>query len=438
MENVIKKLLSLGADEVEIREEYSRRVEAPFKADELGPIKSYEGFSYGIRVVVDKRVAYTFYLGSPEGLEKVALKTLESAKASSKLSDRPGLPDTKETSSVSNIYSDSIASIVSGDYEPLIEISDRVIELAKENSVELARNSISFEESRVRVVNSQGIDKSYSSTFGVVTVNTLYGKGSTREFEFFRDLKELNLERLMENASKKAKDADKAEIIETFRGYALFEPPMSAELIEVMLARSINGEQVLKGASPLRGKENQEIASKGFSLYDDGTYPGGIRSSPIDDEGMPTERTPLIENGILKGFIYDRYHAHKANRKATGNGFVTRQGYPPATAPSNLIVERGKGSLEDLIADIDRGLMISSTIGARLSDPIGGIYNATVTLGYLIESGEIKKPVKGVVVNIPFRESLKDAIIGAEPYRHYMQAYAPPIVLPNATFAAKS
>ncbi len=436
MEGIVKRILSLGADEVEITRTTENIVAIPFKADEIGPIKLTKKTAYGIRVVYDKRVAYTYYIGSEDRLEEVAKKALETAKASSKFEDRPGLPDVKGSSEVSGLYHEDVVSVVEGDLSKAIEIVKRTVELAKENEIELSRNDFSARVIEYEIVNSNGLSKEYSSTFVALTIQGLYGRGSSREFEFSRSLK-IDLEGLIERVARKAKDADKAELIGTFSGEAIFEPPASGELIEVMFGNPIRGDQVIKGGSPLKDKVGSEIAAKEFTLLDDGIKPEGIRSAPFDDEGVPTETTEVVVDGVLKGFIYDRYRGHKAGKRSTGNGFVAREGYPPTVTPSNLVVKPVKGTLEDMISEIDKGLMVTNTIGARLSDPVGGIYNATVTLGYLIEKGEIKKPVKGVVVNIPFREALKEARIGAEPVLPYMNAYAPPIVLPKATFAAK-
>ena len=93
------------------------------------------------------------------------------------------------------------------------------------------------------------------------------------------------------------------------------------------------------------------MASENVSIVDDGTMPGGWGTCPFDDEGYPIQKTPIVEKGVLRNFIYDTYTAMKANVESTGN--AQRSGYwiKPQPSPNNLVLEKGKDNPEEMIKE---------------------------------------------------------------------------------------
>ena len=177
-----------------------------------------------------------------------------------------------------------------------------------------------------------------------------------------------------------------------------------------MLSSPINAYTVQKGGSMLADKIGEKIAAEHTSVTDDGRMPGGIASSTFDDEGHPTQVTPILEEGILKNFIYDNYTALKDGTSSTGNGSRGSYGSSVQPSTSNLILSKGDYSESELFREVKHGLYVESVIGEWLSNAVSGELNATVTHGYLIEKGELTKPVKGVVIAGNFYELLMDGI----------------------------
>ena len=173
-------------------------------------------------------------------------------------------------------------------------------------------------------------------------------------------------------------------------------------------------------------------------IFDDGTLRGGWRTRPFDDEGHPTQKTTVIENGILKNYLYDSYTALKDNVEPTGNAFRGQYWMPPQPQPTNLMLKPGNTRPEEMIQETKRGIFIDETIGEWLSNPVSGNLNATITHGYLIENGELTKPIKGVVISGNFYEILKNRVelIGND-LRNNMQNYSPTVKLSEITIAGK-
>jgi PmbA protein len=143
----------------------------------------------------------------------------------------------------------------------------------------------------------------------------------------------------------------------------------------------------------------------------------------------------MIENGILKTFLYDNYTAKKDGRESTGNAH--RSYYStPKPAPNNLILKPGDLTLDEILEIVGCGLYIIDTIGEWLSNPISGNLNATVTHAYLIENRRIGKPVKGVTVSGDFSKMLLEDVkaVGRD-LKQYRNIYSPTVAIGEAVIS---
>ena len=154
---------------------------------------------------------------------------------------------------------------------------------------------------------------------------------------------------------------------------------------------------VSKNLSVFSGKIGQQIASPILSAIDDGTIPNGWGSNNIDDEGNKTEKTLLIENGILKDYLIDDFNGRRMNRK--GNGACRRQSYKyePTSRMSNTYICAGKSTPEEIIAATKFGLYAKSLAGGQVN-PVTGEFNFGCSEAYLIRDGKICEPVRGASV----------------------------------------
>ena len=243
---------------------------------------------------------------------------------------------------------------------------------------------------------------------------------------------------MAESAVEKALGYLKAKPISGREMPVILRNQVAASLMGVMLSSPINANTVQQGGSPFGGKLGERIAADDINVLDIGTMPGGFGSSPFDDEGHPTQNTPVIRQGILSNFLYDSYTAQKEGRESTGNAWRGGYSSPPNPAPSNLVLERGTAGFDEILQDTRNGLYVEETIGAWLSNPVSGNLNATVTHGYLIEKGELSKPVKGVVLAGSYHEVLKEGfdIIGND-LRNSGNFYSPTIKIHKLTIAGE-
>ena len=157
---------------------------------------------------------------------------------------------------------------------------------------------------------------------------------------------------------------------------------------------SLEASSVAIGASQMTGKLGQQIAGSKVTAIDDGTIPGAWGSVNIDDEGTPTTRNVLIENGVLKNYMIDRLGARRMGMPMTGSGRRESYSYEATSRMTNTFIDNGPDKNEDIIASIENGLYCKKMGGGSVN-PLTGAFNFAVTEGYLVRNGKICEAVRG-------------------------------------------
>ncbi len=185
-----------------------------------------------------------------------------------------------------------------------------------------------------------------------------------------------------------------ARKMETREVPVVFDPDMAASLVR-HLAGAVSGNALYKGMSFLTGKLGQTIAPSFVNIYDDGTLLGALGSKPFDGEGVPTRRTPVIEGGVLTGYLFDTYSARKMQSRSTGNAARSVADSPHVSA-NNLFLAAGDVSPEDIIRSVASGLYVTELMGFGVN-PITGDYSRGAT-GLWIEHGALAYPVSEITI----------------------------------------
>jgi PmbA protein len=160
----------------------------------------------------------------------------------------------------------------------------------------------------------------------------------------------------------------------------------------------VSADAVQRGRSLFADKEGEAIAAPVLRVADDGTANGGLASSPFDGEGSPRRRTPLIEDGRLVTFLFDARTARRGGRASTANAERGSYRTPPGVGTSNLVMEPGDGTLEQLVAGVGDGLYVTDVAGLHSGvNPVSGTFSVGAT-GRLIENGELGSPVREITI----------------------------------------
>src|SRR5208282_575135 len=186
----------------------------------------------------------------------------------------------------------------------------------------------------------------------------------------------------------------------------IFDPMVATSILEHIF-EGVNGDSVYRGASFLAGKLGQKIAGANVTIIDDGTIPGGFGTSPFDGEGVPTRRTVVIENGVLKSYLLNTYTAKKLGLQTTGNASRSLAG-TPGIGPGNFFLKAGAKSMQEIIGEIKEGLFVTEFLGFGVNLVTGDFSRGAS--GLWIENGELTFPVEEITV----AGNLKDMLFNVE------------------------
>jgi len=159
----------------------------------------------------------------------------------------------------------------------------------------------------------------------------------------------------------------------------------------------LEADAIERNSSVFAGRLGREVASPLVTLIDDGSLEGGWGSLGVDDEGNPTQKTVLIERGVLKSYMYDRETARRAGRRSTGNGRRESYSNIPIPRMTNTYIAPGEATPDDVIAETGRGLFVKDLRGGQVNTATGD-FVFTVSEGYLIEGGRLTDAVQGATL----------------------------------------
>ncbi len=168
-------------------------------------------------------------------------------------------------------------------------------------------------------------------------------------------------------------------------------------LIHEAIGHGLEADHVQEGHSIFAGKIGERVASPLVSVIDDGTIPNRWGSFSFDDEGTPSQKTILVENGILKGFMYDILTAMKDGVSSTGNGRRESYHHKPIPRMTNTYIAPGESSPDEIIRSLEKGILVKKMGGGQVNT-ITGDFVFEVDEAYLIEKGKISEPVRGAVL----------------------------------------
>ncbi|MGH8426930.1 MAG: metalloprotease TldD [Gammaproteobacteria bacterium] len=174
-------------------------------------------------------------------------------------------------------------------------------------------------------------------------------------------------------------------------------PGWPGVLLHEAVGHGLEGDFIRKGTSAFTGRVGERVASELCTVVDDGTLAGRRGSLAVDDEGTPTQRNVLIENGVLKGFLYDRLNARLAGVDSTGSGRRESFAHRPMPRMTNTYMLPGPHDPQEIIASVDRGLYAVNFGGGQV-DITSGKFVFSASEAYLIEGGKVTRPVRGATL----------------------------------------
>ncbi|MEM3642061.1 MAG: TldD/PmbA family protein [Candidatus Bathyarchaeia archaeon] len=402
-EAAVKFALEHGADEAEAFAYQGFTTAVAIERGQIAKSSRIIDQGLGVRTVVNKAVgfSYTNIAGSKAALEKTVLKSLNSAKASKPDKDWQGFPYKKPYANVRSTFDGAICELSPEDLVKLSSLMLSAAEKTDERVFPIEGGTGASYLSRA-IVNSNGVMGFDCGTIiecSLATVALESGEVTPVCFEFNAErIYKIDPEWVGREAARLAGLALRAKRVETRNMEVIFAHFALQQLLYYTLMNAVKADYVQRNQSALKGKIGQKVASEVVTIYDDGLLEGGLRTWKFDGEGVPQQKTLIIERGVLRNFIYDNYTAKKEGMESTGNAF--RAGYlsTPNIETTNFRFEAGGKTPEELIGEVNEGLLVYSLQGAHSSNPSSGEFSVVATPAWKIEKGRIVHPVKGAML----------------------------------------
>lgn len=261
------------------------------------------------------------------------------------------------------------------------------------------------EEQNVQIANTEGLLVTDSRVRTRYMVQSVASKGNEMQvgssnpgasmgYEFFDtiDVKEVARE-----ASRIAKVSVNAEHCPSGIMPVIIDNEFGGVLFHEACGHALEAEFVSKDTSAFANKLGEQVASPLVTAIDDGTIANGWGTTNVDDEGTPTQRNLLIENGVLKSYLIDKLNGRRMNMPSTGSSRRQSYKYAPTSRMNNTFIDAGDSTLEEMIEATDYGLY-AKKLGGGSVNPATGDFNFAVMEGYIVKDGKILKPVRGATL----------------------------------------
>ncbi|MCI6153463.1 MAG: TldD/PmbA family protein [Fusobacterium perfoetens] len=402
IEKILNEALSTGGDFAEIFIEKKNNNSFFMIDGKLESTVSGRDFGIGIRIFKGLFSVYGFTNDmEEENLLKTTKKIAQAVKG------------TKEDITL-NLIKQDIENINKIQIFPETVSKNEKIDLMKiacnsaknyDSIISQVRVSYADVKQNILIVNSEGrfvTDERVRGRISIESIAEANGEmqtgrispGASSGFEFFKNL---DIENISCESSRIAKTMLNASYCPSGKIPVILDNGFGGVIFHEACGHSLEASSVSKGNSIFANKMGKLIANPLVSAVDDGTIPNEWGSITIDDEGTPSQRNLLIENGILKGYMIDKLNGRRMNKKSTGSGRRESYKYAPTSRMTNTFILPGKSSFNDIIRNTEKGIY-AKYMGGGSVNPTTGDFNFAVMEGYIIENGEIKEPVRGATL----------------------------------------
>lgn len=402
VEKILNEALSTGGDFAEIFVEKKNNCGLFMIDGKIESSLSGRDFGIGIRIFKDLYSVYGYTNDmTEENLLKTARKIAEAVKGTRADITINLLKQDIENYNKIEIYPETVLK------KNKIDIMRRGYTAAKEYDSEISQVRVSYSDSKqnILVANSEGIWAEDERVRGRIRIESVassgtemqtgsMGPGASKGFEFFE---KMDIESYGREASRIAKTILHADYSPSGKMPVIIDNGFGGVIFHEACGHGLEATSVAKGNSVFAGKIGQMIASPVVSAVDDGTIPNEWGTINIDDEGTPSRRNLLIENGILKGYMIDKLNGRRMGMASTGSGRRESYKYAPTSRMTNTFILNGKSSLDEMISSVEKGIY-AKYMGGGSVNPATGNFNFAVMEGYLIENGKITSPVRGATL----------------------------------------
>ena len=398
---VLEAATAAGADDAEVYVHQGRELTVKAFDGEVESLTSAEARGLGLRVFTASRMGFAHSSDlSEEGLA-VLVEQARAACAVNQPDEHAGLPDEHPDGDLAGLVADDFDA---RSVEERVAMALELDRLVREVDPAVRRSSgavYADERGHTELHSTRGVAAAFEATVASAYVEAIAERDGEMQsgfsFTYGRSASGLDLGACAAEAARRGAGLLGARRLPSRTASVVIEPWAAASIIGT-LASSISAEAVQKGRSLLGGRLGEPVAAAGVRLVDDGRRPEGIASRPWDAEGVPTRRTEVIGDGVLRSFLHNSHTARRDGAaRSTGNASRASYRSTPELGPTNLILLPGTRSAADLLAALGDGLLVTDLHGLHTVNPVTGEFSLGIN-GYVVENGVAGEPVREMTV----------------------------------------
>lgn len=402
IENVLEAALSTGGDfsEVFIEDKYVNRLE--LQSGKIEKSISGRDFGIGIRIFSGLQSIYTYTTDfSEEGLLLAAERAAHAIKGGANGTIHPLRREMFQT--IHRI--EQMPQTV--EHARKVAVMRKANEISRNYDERIRQVGLRYldEEQHVLIANSEGkfvedtrvhsrLSIQATASDGAEMQTGFYGPGAHAGFEFIENL---DLEHYAGEAARIAITMLEADECPSGKFPVIVDNEFGGVIFHEACGHGLEATSVAKNNSVFAKRIGEKVAPDIVTYIDDGTLPNEWGSLNIDDEGEKTRKNVLIENGILKGYLIDKFNARRMNAEATGSSRRESYRFNPTSRMTNTYIAPGTSTPEEIIESTENGLY-AKYMGGGSVNPATGDYNFAVLEAYLVKNGKIDRPVRGATL----------------------------------------
>lgn len=415
LQHAIASAKAAGAEQVDAVLVMGDGFESRVRDQEVEFVTQSKGRTLGIRALVGGKEGFRQAVTSTSDLamdavERMAQEAVALARATAE-DPAAGLPEEGFGQAIDplelNLLDESDRNV---SVEARIEDARRAEAAARafdDRIINSEGSQVSSSFAGIGYANSKGFSGSYETGSHSLFSEPLAGQGDEKQRDYWmtvgRRLSSLEEpDAVGRHAAQRALRRLKGRSVATCEVPVIFDPLTAASLVG-HIAACLSGYSIYRKSSFLAGRLGEQVGSSKVSVIDDGLLPGGLGSKPFDGEGLPTRRNVLISKGSIESYLLDTYSGRKLGMPSTGSA-SRGAGSAPGAGATNLWLEPGERSQEEMIAGIDKGLLVTELIGMGFN-AVTGDYSRGAA-GLWIEKGEVVHAVEEITIASDFGSML--------------------------------
>lgn len=415
MKAIIEKAMANGASSCEVFSLSSLRTKVSFEANRLKGVSRTEERGIALRVVKDGRIGFSTStrLDDPERIAEDAIATAAFGdEATFSFAGDGAMPEIRP-------YDERVAKLEIDDL--MTRPRDGIARLLEYEGKINAESATERDIQKIRVATSEGLDVEFERSLYDFDIGGRLIEGTSIldcEGHYAGTTLDADGQRIVDGVIEDFRNGRRDVDVKGGPTTVLLTPKALADVM-FTLHYAVDASTVERKISPLTDRLGEEIFDPRITVYDDGLAKDGFGSAPFDDEGVPMQRTPIVESGVLKHFLTDRRTSAKLGLPLTGNGLrvknlvLTKElGAVPAPRVTNWEMGGGDATYEELLAEMNDGIIVDSIMGIIMGNLLAGDFSGNVSLGFKVEGGKLQGRVKDTMIAGNVYKLLRDNVLG--------------------------